>query len=69
MRGLGRGGKVVLTMQTKEKSLGNSLAVQWLGLSTFTAAAWVQSLVGEVRSRKLFSEAKKKKKKKKERNH
>ena len=29
-----------------------SLAVQWLGLSTFTARAWVQSLVGELRSRK-----------------
>ena len=29
---------------------GNSLAVQWLGLCAFTA--WVQSLVGELRSHK-----------------
>ena len=33
--------------------LGNSLAVQWLGLSTFTARAQVQSLVRELRSHKL----------------
>ena len=39
---------------------GNSLAVQWLGPSVFTAGAWVQPLVGELRSRKLRSEAKKK---------
>ena len=32
--------------------LGNSLAVQWLGLSTFTARAQVQTLVGELRSHK-----------------
>jgi len=30
--------------------LGDSLAVQWLGLSTSTAVARVQSLVGELRS-------------------
>ena len=29
---------------------GNSLVVQWLGLITFTARAWVQSLVRELRS-------------------
>ena len=28
----------------------NSLAVQWLGVSAFTAGARVQSLVGELRS-------------------
>ena len=28
--------------------LGSSLVVSWLGLGTFTAAAWVQSLVGEL---------------------
>ena len=33
--------------------MGNSLVVQWLGLSAFTAAAQVQSLVGELRSHKL----------------
>ena len=39
--------------------------VQWLGLGTFTAAAWVQSLVGELKSCKLHGVAKKKKKEKK----
>ena len=36
--------------------------VQWLELSTFTAMARVQSLVGELRSCKLHGAAKKKKK-------
>ena len=40
---------------------GNSLAVQWLGLSAFTAGAQVQSLMGELRSRKPHGVAKKKK--------
>ena len=35
--------------------------VQWLGLSAFTAGAWVQSLVGELRSHKLHGMAKEKK--------
>ena len=39
----------------KNKLLGNSLAVQWLGLGTFTATTWVQSLVGELRSCKFCS--------------
>ena len=39
---------------------GNFLAVQGLGLSIFTAVARVQSLVGELRSRKLCSVAIKK---------
>ena len=43
---------------------GNSLAVQWLGVGTFTARAWVQSLVRELRSRKPQKGAAKKKKKK-----
>ena len=38
---------------------GSPLAVQWLGLGTFTAGAWVQSLVREVRSHKRCSTAKK----------
>ena len=40
----------------------NSLAVQWLGLCTFTAVAQVQSLVGGLRSNKLHGVQKKKKK-------
>ena len=39
----------------------NSLAVQWLGLSAFTAVARVRSLVGELRSCKPCSVARKKK--------
>ena len=39
------------------------MVVQGLGLSAFTAMAQVQSLVKELRSRKLLSVAKKKKKK------
>ena len=42
--------------------LGNSLAVQWLGLGTFTEVAQIQSLVGELRSRKSQHGQKKKKK-------
>ena len=38
---------------------------QWLGLGAFTALAWVQSLVGELRSQKPRGAAKKKKEKKK----
>ena len=30
----------------KKELTGNSLTVQWLGLSAFTAGTWVQSLVG-----------------------
>ena len=33
--------------------LGSSLVAYWLGFQPFTAMAWVQSLVGELRSRKL----------------
>ena len=39
--------------------LGTSLVVQWLGLPVFTAVAWVQSLVGELRSHKPRHMAKK----------
>ena len=35
--------------------------VQWLGLSTFTAVTWVQSLVGELRCHKPCGQKKKKK--------
>ena len=34
--------------------------VYWLGFNAFTAVAWVQSLVGELRSRKPHGTAKKK---------
>ena len=44
----------------KSQSMGNSLAVQWLGLGAFTAGAQVQSLLGELRSCKPRSAAKKK---------
>ena len=40
------------------------MVVQWLGLGAFTAKGPVQSLVGELRSRKHRGAAKKKKKKK-----
>ena len=33
-------------------SAWNSLVVQWLGLGAFIAMAWIQSLVGELRSGK-----------------
>ena len=36
----------------------NSLTVQWLGLSTSIARAWIQSLVVELRSCKPLSMAK-----------
>ena len=46
----------------KRLSLGDSLAVQWLGLSTLTAlAAQVQALVRKLRSHKAHGVVKKKK--------
>ena len=42
---------------------GDFLVVQWLGLSAFKAGAWVQHLVGELRSHMPCHMAKKKKKK------
>ena len=42
----------------KKRILGDSLADQWLGLSAFTATAWVQSLVRELRSHKWHSQKK-----------
>lgn len=41
---------------------GNSLAVPWLGLGVFTARAQVRAPVGEVRSGKEHSVAKKREK-------
>ena len=48
----------------REKNIGSSLVVQWLGLRAFTAGTWVQCLLEELRSQKLSGAAKKKKKKK-----
>ena len=48
----------------KKWIIGNSLADQWLRLGAFIARIWVQSLVGELRSHKPHSTAKKGKKKK-----
>ena len=59
------GGKVLfpsLSDSYKNTCLGNSQVVQQLELCAFTAMARVQSLVGELRSRKQRSMAKKKKK-------
>ena len=36
--------------------------VKWLELGTFSVGAWVQSLVGELRSQKMHGTAEKKKK-------
>ena len=42
---------------TKDKEPGNSLVVQGSELSAVTARAWVQPLVGELRSHKLHGMA------------
>ena len=44
-----------------KEDVGNSLAVQWLGLGAFSAGTQVRSLVGELKSHKPHSVAKKKK--------
>ena len=46
-----------LTSKSKEQEQRPSLVVQWLRLPT--QRVWVQSLVGELRSRMLHSAAKK----------
>ena len=47
-------GPLLVTVELLEDSklFGSSLAVQWLGLSTFSAGAQVQSLVGKLKSHK-----------------
>ena len=40
----------ILASNFKSNSKGSSLVVQWLGLNAFTAVAWVQSLIGELKS-------------------
>ena len=39
-------------MWNLKNNTGSSLVAEWLGFWAFTAVAWVQSLVGELRSRK-----------------
>ena len=55
-----------LAKQSKKCGPGTSLTAQWLGLHTSTAEDGAQSLVGELRSRKLCHMAEKEKEKKKE---
>ena len=45
---------------SKNKGLGNSLVVQWLGPGAFPAVAWIQSLVGVLISHRLCGAAKRK---------
>ena len=47
-------GPLLVTVELLEDSklFGSSLAVQWLGLSTFSAGAQVQSLVRKLKSHK-----------------
>ena len=54
--------QVTLQLEQKYKELGSSLVAQWLGFQAFTTMAWVQPLVRELRSCKLYSTAKKKEK-------
>ena len=49
-------------LKSKEGYLGDSLAVQWLRLGAFTAVAWVQFLVRELRHHKPQGVAKQRKK-------
>ena len=39
----------MIKWEFKTTMIGNSLAVQWLGLGTFRARAWVPSLMGQLR--------------------
>ena len=48
-------GLMILGRHMLKTHEGNSLAVQWLGFGTFTAGAWVRSLVEELRSHRLHS--------------
>ena len=48
-----------MSVSIKEIEAGNFLAVQWLGLSIFTARAQVSSLVTRLRSHKLISAVRK----------
>ena len=54
-----------VTIKLYLQKQGNSLTVQWLGLSAFTAVARLQSLVEELRSSKPCGVAKQTNKQKK----
>ena len=45
------GDEEIQTVTFKTSYKGSSPLVQWVGLGAFTAVAWVQSLVRELRSR------------------
>ena len=47
------------TINILKRNLADSLPVQWLGLSSFTVGAKIQSLIGELRSCKTSGIAKK----------
>ena len=51
-------------LKKKKKTFRNTLVVPQLGLSAFTAVAWIQALIGELRSCKPCSAATIEKKKK-----
>ena len=58
VKGNPKGMPLIITVYVlQEITLGNSLAVQWLGLRAFTAGARVPSLVGELRCRKQHGAA------------
>ena len=52
-----------MAVRLEKYQKGNSLEVQWLGLTAFTAGAQVQSRVGGLRSPQALCGEKKKKKK------
>ena len=52
----------VLTIRLRHLDLGNSLALQWLGLDTFTDVAWVQSLVRQLKTPQAMQQGQKKRK-------
>lgn len=53
----------LLVIMIKRLSLGSSMVVQWLGLSTSIAMVLVQSLAGELRYPQASSQKVRKKKK------
>ena len=62
-RNLGEIDKGMSKGRSKDYTIENALVVHWLGLDTFTALAWVQSLVRKLVSHKICGTAKKEKKK------
>ena len=52
----------VLTIRLRHLELGNALVLQWLGLNTFIAVPWVQSLVRQLKIPQTMQQGQKKKK-------